>query len=93
MPVGYLVGVIVVALPTLFALVPLRSVPNLRLFADTLGRVSTNPVVYAELPGAQHAFDLFGSLRFELVVDAIEAFTAWARSREIRSGHDLWLEY
>jgi hypothetical protein len=29
MPVGYLVGVIVVAVPTLFALVPLRSVPNL----------------------------------------------------------------
>ena len=29
MPVGYLVGVIVVAIPTLFALVPLRSVPNL----------------------------------------------------------------
>jgi hypothetical protein len=29
MPVGYLVGVLVVAVPTLFALVPLRSVPNL----------------------------------------------------------------
>jgi acetyl esterase/lipase len=64
-----------------------------RDFADTLGRVSINPVVYAELLGAQHAFDLFGSLRFELVVDAVEAFTAWVRSREIRSGHDLWLEY
>jgi acetyl esterase/lipase len=64
-----------------------------RDFADTLGRVSTNPVVYAELPGAQHAFDLFGSFRFEQVVDAIEGFTAWVRSREIRSGHDLWLEY
>jgi hypothetical protein len=30
---------------------------------------------------------------FELVVDAIETFTAWVRSREARSGHDLWLEY
>ena len=55
-----------------------------RLFADTLGSVSANPVVYAELPGAQHAFDLFGSLRFELVVDAVEAFTAWVRSRAAR---------
>ena len=64
-----------------------------RRFAGTLGRASVNPVVYAELPGAQHAFDLFGSLRFELVVDAVEAFTAWVRSREVRSGHDLWLEY
>jgi acetyl esterase/lipase len=63
-----------------------------RHFAGTLGSVSTNPVVYAELPGAQHAFDLFGSLRFEMVVDAIEAFAAWVRSREIRSGHDLQLE-
>jgi acetyl esterase/lipase len=64
-----------------------------RDFADTLGRVSTNPVVYAELPGAQHAFDLFGSLRFEQVVDAIEAFTAWVRSSAARPGHDLRLEY
>jgi acetyl esterase/lipase len=63
-----------------------------RLFADTLAGVSTNPVVYAELPGAQHAFDLFGSLRFELVVDAIEAFTAWVRSSAARSDHDLRLE-
>jgi hypothetical protein len=29
MPVGYLVGVLVVAVPTLFALAPQRSVPNL----------------------------------------------------------------
>jgi acetyl esterase/lipase len=32
---------------------------------------------YAELPGGQHAFDLFTSLRFEAVVDGIESFTAW----------------
>ena len=55
-----------------------------RLFADTLGRVSASPVVYAELLGAQHAFDLFGSLRFELVVDAVVAFTAWVRSSAAR---------
>ena len=63
-----------------------------RHFAATLASVSANPVVYAELPGAQHAFDLFGSLRFEMVIDAIEAFAAWVRSREIRSSHDLRLE-
>jgi dipeptidyl aminopeptidase/acylaminoacyl peptidase len=67
-------------------------VDNARRFADKLRSVSTNPVVYAELPGAQHAFDLFHSLRFEMVVDAIEAFAAWVRSREVRSGHDLRLE-
>ena len=64
-----------------------------RHFADTLGGVSTNPVVYAELPGAQHAFDLFGSLRFELVVDTIEAFTALVRSSATRPDHDLPLEH
>jgi hypothetical protein len=37
-------------------------------------------VVYAELPGAQHVFDLVHSLRFEAVVDAIEAFAGWVRS-------------
>jgi acetyl esterase/lipase len=71
-------------------LVPVEAV---RHFADTLGSVSTNPVVYAELPGAQHAFDLFHSLRFEMVVDAIEAFTAWVRSRQVRSDHDLRLDH
>jgi acetyl esterase/lipase len=67
-------------------MVPVEAV---RHFADRLRSVSTNPVVYAELPGAQHAFDLFHSLRFEMVVDAIEAFTAWVRSRQVRSDHDL----
>ncbi|MBP0454215.1 alpha/beta hydrolase [Kitasatospora sp. RG8] len=51
-----------------------------RRFADDLRAVSAGPVVYAELPGAQHAFDLFHSLRNEAVVDAVEAFAAWVRS-------------
>ncbi len=36
---------------------------------------STQPVVYAELPGAQHGFDLLRSLRFQAVLDGAEAFT------------------
>jgi acetyl esterase/lipase len=68
-------------------------VETARHFADTLRSVSTNPVVYAELPGAQHAFDLFHSLRFEMVVDAVEAFAAWVRSRQVRSDRDLRLDY
>jgi acetyl esterase/lipase len=51
-----------------------------RRFAQKLRDTSSNPVVYAELPGGQHSFDLFHSLRFEAVVDAIEAFAAWVRS-------------
>jgi acetyl esterase/lipase len=57
-------------------------VEDARRFVERLRSTSSNPVVYAELPGAQHAFDLFHSLRFETVVDAIEAFAAWVRSRE-----------
>ncbi|WP_433235178.1 alpha/beta hydrolase [Streptosporangium sp. CA-135522] len=57
-------------------------VENARLFAEKLRSTSSNPVVYAELPGAQHSFDLFHSLRFEAVVDAVEAFAAWVRTRE-----------
>jgi acetyl esterase/lipase len=55
-------------------------VEDARRFVQELRQSSTNPVVYAELPGAQHVFDLFHSLRFEAVVDAVEAFAAWARS-------------
>ncbi|GAA2784222.1 hypothetical protein GCM10010441_06430 [Kitasatospora paracochleata] len=51
-----------------------------RVFADALRRASANPVVYAELHGAQHAFDLHSSPRFEAVVDAAESFTTWVVS-------------
>ncbi|GAA2736328.1 alpha/beta hydrolase [Actinocorallia aurantiaca] len=47
-----------------------------RLFAERLRESSTRPVVYAELPGGQHAFDLFHSPRFEAVINAVDAFTA-----------------
>jgi hypothetical protein len=38
-------------------------------------------VVYAELPGGQHSFDLFHSIRFDTVVGAIEGFAAWSCTR------------
>jgi acetyl esterase/lipase len=56
-------------------------VGDARRFVESLRSSSTNPVVYAELPGGQHSFDLFHSIRFERVVDGIEAFAAWVRSR------------
>jgi acetyl esterase/lipase len=49
-----------------------------REFAERLRAVSAQPVAYAELPGAQHGFDLFHSPRFEAVVNAVEAFAAHA---------------
>src|SRR5699024_5246760 len=36
---------------------------------------SDQPVVYAELPGTQHSFDVFHSVRFHAITDAIVSFT------------------
>ena len=52
-----------------------------RSFVDALRGVSMNPVVYAQLPGAQHSFDLLHSVRVQHVINGIEAFTAWVRAR------------
>lgn len=57
-------------------------VETARLFAERMRGGSVGPVVYAELPGAQHGFDRFHSIRFERVVDAVEDFAAWVRLRE-----------
>jgi acetyl esterase/lipase len=55
-------------------------------FADALRRVSNSPVVYVQLPGAQHSFDLLHSVRFEYVIGAVETFTAWVRGRSSAPG-------
>jgi acetyl esterase/lipase len=47
-----------------------------RRLAAQLRRTSPNPVVYAELPGGQHGFDLWRSWRCSAVVDGIEAFVS-----------------
>ena len=47
-----------------------------RALADQARNASANPVVYVELPAAQHSFDLLTSIRFEAVIDGIEAFAA-----------------
>ncbi|HMC51399.1 MAG TPA: hypothetical protein VKI64_01480, partial [Acidimicrobiales bacterium] len=41
-----------------------------------LGRRSRSPVAYAELPGAQHAFEIFHSIRTAHTVRAVERFLA-----------------
>ena len=64
-------------------------VDDARAFVERLRDTSANPVVYAELPRAQHGFDLVHSIRFELVVDAIEAFTVWVRSRADATGAEV----
>lgn len=52
-----------------------------RTFADGLRRVSDSPVIHAVLPGAQHDFDFFASVRARVVADEIESFLDWIRTR------------
>jgi acetyl esterase/lipase len=51
-----------------------------RSFVDELRKASDRPVVYAELPGAQHAFEIFPSVRTHATVHAVERFLAVVRS-------------
>ena len=47
---------------------------------DGLRDVSKEPVVYAELPGAQHAFDVFHSIRSAHVIRGVERFLRWVHA-------------
>ncbi|MEN3357514.1 MAG: hypothetical protein V7637_1496, partial [Mycobacteriales bacterium] len=57
-------------------------VEDTREFVSRLGEVTTQPIVYAELPGAQHTFDLFYSLRYSQIIEAVAAFGAWLRTTQ-----------
>lgn len=56
-------------------------VDEARAFVEALRGVSRSPVAYAELPGAQHAFDVFLSVRTALVVRGVERFLAQIAAR------------
>ena len=55
-------------------------VQQARSFAAMLQAASLNPVVYAEMPRAQHAFDGLPSIRAHHTVHAVERFLAVIRS-------------
>lgn len=52
-----------------------------RAMVDLLRAASTEPVVYVEYPGAQHAFDVFAGNRTNAAVDGIERFLNVVRGR------------
>jgi acetyl esterase/lipase len=56
-------------------------VEEARTFAGQLRAASEQVVVYGELPGAQHAFEIFHSVRTEHTIDAIAAFLEWCHAR------------
>lgn len=55
----------------------LVAVDQARLFVAELRRTSRRSVSYAELPGAQHAFDVFHSVRSAHAVDAVDRWLTW----------------
>ena len=59
----------------------LAPVEDARTFVEALRSVSHEPVLYAELHGSQHAFDLFPSTRSVHVIEAVERFV-----RAVRDG-------
>jgi acetyl esterase/lipase len=60
----------------------LVDVNEARELVRRLREVSSRPVVYAELPGAQHAFDVFHSIRSAHVIRGVERFLRW-----VHAGH------
>ena len=55
----------------------LVAVDQARMFVAELRRTSKKSVVYAELPGAQHAFDVFHSVRSAHAVRAVDRYLTW----------------
>jgi acetyl esterase/lipase len=51
-------------------------VSEVRAFVERVRAVSSRQVIYAELPGAYHDFDMYESIRSAAVSNAVEQFTA-----------------
>jgi len=56
-------------------------VEEARAFVEALKEVSQAPVAYGELPFAQHAFDIFHSIRTDHTANAVGQFLEWSHAR------------
>jgi acetyl esterase/lipase len=63
----------------------LAYVEQARAFVARLREVSNQPVVYAELPLTQHAFDIFGSARAAHAAVAVEHFLAEVYTAKLKA--------
>lgn len=72
----------------------LAPVADARAFAERLRAVSRQPVLYAEMQGAQHAFEVFPSVRTATVIEGVERFltTLWERRHQRTGGTEAQLE-
>jgi dipeptidyl aminopeptidase/acylaminoacyl peptidase len=58
-------------------------VEEARAFVEKLHSVSSQSVSYAEIQGAQHAFDMFPSIRSEHTRNGVEKFLCWVYSQYV----------
>ncbi len=56
-------------------------VEEVRRFVAEFSSVARSPVAYAELPGAQHAFEIFHSPRTSHYLNAAASWLEWVRAR------------
>jgi acetyl esterase/lipase len=56
-----------------------------RAFCQKFRSTVKSPIVYAEIPHAQHAFEIFPSLRAAYVVQGVERFVSYLYSEYLRS--------
>jgi acetyl esterase/lipase len=63
----------------------LAFVEEARSFVCELRKASGNPVLYAELHGAQHAFEIFHSFRAQSTLHAVTRFCEYLYSQHLRS--------
>lgn len=57
-----------------------------RAFVSALQAVASQPVAYAELPGAQHAFEMFHSVRTDHTINAVGHFLEWTHAQWLATG-------
>ncbi|MEP4145702.1 MAG: alpha/beta hydrolase [Halioglobus sp.] len=61
-------------------------VEEARTFVSAMQKDSRQAVVYGELPGAQHAFEVFHSVRTDHTVNAVTDFLEWSHARWLEQG-------
>ena len=70
----------------------LAPVSDARLFVERLRAVSSEPVLYAEMHGSQHAFDIFPSIRSAHAIEGVERFLTALRRRRVDVGDEVRLD-
>jgi acetyl esterase/lipase len=61
------------------------TVAEARAFSAALSAASRAPCAYFEIPGAQHAFEIFPSPRTLHMLDGVERFVGWLRAQRPKS--------